>query len=107
MAKQYLDMEGLKAYHKKVTAEIEKRAIVRELTQAEYDALSPEEKKLPNVIYFITDAEEAVFAIDPELSETSQNAIQNKVVAKGFKDVNEKLDSFQTISDDEIDKLFN
>lgn len=58
------------------SAKIDK--ITVELTQAEYDALTEEEKN-NGTIYFITDAQSGI-TIDSELSTTSTNAVQNSVI---------------------------
>lgn len=61
---------------------------MKELTQAEYDALSQSEK-LNGTVYFITDAVSG-YAVDSALSATSENPVQNKVI-KGALD--EKADA--------------
>ena len=64
----------------------------RELTQAEYDALTEEEKN-NGTIYFITDAYDAnAISIDNALSTESTNAVQNKVITKCINDMNDSLD---------------
>ena len=51
---------------------------MKELTQAEYDAL-PQSEKLDGTVYFITDAVSG-YTVDSALSATSENPVQNKVI---------------------------
>ncbi len=70
--------------------------LTKVLTQAEYDAL-PEEEKLNGTIYYITDGnneipdatdtERGLVIVDAELSEESENPVQNKVVSQALKDL--------------------
>lgn len=68
--------------------------LTKVLTQAEYDAL-PEEEKMNGTIYYIpdgdnaipdaTDTERGLVIVDAELSEESENPVQNKVIAVALK----------------------
>ena len=51
-----LDETGLSHIFSKIKSELDKKAVIVSLTQAEYDALTAEEKNKPNIIYEITDA---------------------------------------------------
>ena len=61
-----------------------------ELTQAEYNALSPAEKAKGD--YYITDATTNPVVIDTALSTTSTNPVQNKVVTEAINSVNSNLE---------------
>ena len=64
----------------------------RELTKAEYDALTEEEKN-NGTIYFITDAYDAnAITVDNALSTESTNAVQNKIITECINDMNDSLD---------------
>jgi hypothetical protein len=67
-----------------ITAEIG-----RDITQAEYDALSPEEQATG--VYFITDAVGGEITLDDSLSSTSNNAVRNKVVTSAINQINNDL----------------
>lgn len=61
----------------------------QEITQAEYDKLTPEQKA--NGDYYITDANGNATVIDTALSTTSINPVQNKVVTEAINSVNSKI----------------
>ena len=60
-----------------------------ELTQAQYNALTPEQKA--NGTYWITDASGGNVVIDTALDATSNNAIANKPVAEAITQLNNDL----------------
>lgn len=51
-----LDKNGLSYVLAKLKSELDEKAVIVSLTQAEYNALTAEEKNKPNIIYEITDA---------------------------------------------------
>ena len=64
--------------------------------QAEFDALSEEEKNNPTVTYFITDAEEIVYVTPEELQ-----AFEERVNAK----LAQKADKEDYFSEDDINDI--
>jgi hypothetical protein len=69
-----------------------------EITQAEYDALTPEEKA--NGTYWITDGSGG--SVDTTLDATSLNAIANKPVAEAITQLNNDLDNKITLNSTEV-----
>ena len=59
--------------------------LTKELTQAEYDALS-EDEKMNGTIYYIPDADNKL-PVDSELSTSSTSPVQNKVITKKINDI--------------------
>lgn len=74
--RKFLDLSGLKTFLDNLRAE---RPVV-ELTSAEYAALEQAGTIDPKAIYFITDSDVAGRNPDTEMSSTSTNTVQNKVI---------------------------
>ena len=62
----------------------------REITQAEYDLLSPDEQN-NGTIYFISDAVGGIVTVDNGLDKTSDNPISNKVVSTKFEEIEDMI----------------
>ncbi len=75
-----------------------------EISQAEYDALT-EEEKMNGKVYYIydaeakipdaTDKEKGLVIVDKELSEESENPIQNKAVAEALKNLDGEKEAYE------------
>ena len=92
--------------------------LTMEITQAEYDALSQEEK-MNGTIYYISDSDDSIpeggdgvaglVVVDSELSSTSKNPVQNRGIPSGLAGKVDKISgkelSSNDYTDDEKDKL--
>lgn len=74
--KKYLDLSGLSVFLQKLRAE---RPVI-ELTSAEYHALEEAGTVDPKALYFITDSDVPGRNPDTEMSSTSTNTVQNRVI---------------------------